>query len=167
MPLFPELKPYFQAARDELLADFDPKAEKLSQQPVIRRYRDANANLRTQLLRIIKRAGLKAWPKLFQNLRSTRQTELEELFPSHVVCAWLGNSPRVAAKHYLQVTDEHFARVTDRAAHFPAHNTTLQVGTDGNGQEPNCEISEKCTDSRMPVAFEMGDAGLEPATSTL
>jgi len=29
------------------------------------RYRDANQNLRTQLNRIIKRAGLKPWPKLF------------------------------------------------------------------------------------------------------
>jgi hypothetical protein len=73
-------------------------------------YRDTNTNLRTQLLRIIKRAGLKVWPKLFQNLRSTRQTELEELFPSHVVCAWIGNSEKVARKHYLQVTDEHFAK---------------------------------------------------------
>jgi integrase len=58
VPLFPELRPYLQAALDDLLVDFDPKAEKLSQQPVIRRYRDTNANLRTQLLRIIKRAGL-------------------------------------------------------------------------------------------------------------
>ena len=40
MPLFPELRPYLQAARDELLADFDPKAKRLSEQPVITRYRD-------------------------------------------------------------------------------------------------------------------------------
>jgi hypothetical protein len=34
--------------------------------------------------------------------------ELEETFPSHVVCAWLGNSEKVARAHYLRVTDEHF-----------------------------------------------------------
>jgi len=66
--------------------------------------------LRTQLLRIIKRAGVKPWPKLFNNLRSTRETELAEKYPLHVVCAWIGNSQPVAAKHYLQVTDEHFAK---------------------------------------------------------
>ena len=62
------------------------------------RKRSINANLRTQLLKIINRAGLKQWPKPFQNLRSTRQTELEEIFPSHVVCAWIGNSEAVAKK---------------------------------------------------------------------
>ena len=49
IPLFPELRPYLEAVLDELLEDFDPKAKRLSEQPVITRYRDANANLRTQL----------------------------------------------------------------------------------------------------------------------
>ena len=48
------------------------------------------------------------WPKLFQNLRSARETELTERFPLHVVTAWIGNSELVARRHYLQVTDEHF-----------------------------------------------------------
>ena len=46
--------------------------------------------------RIIGRAGLSTWPKLFQNLRSTRETELCEEFPDHVVTKWLGNSTAVA-----------------------------------------------------------------------
>jgi integrase len=108
VPLFPELRPYLQAAWDELLTDFDPKKNKISEQPIITRYRDSNSNLRTQLCRIIKRAGLEVWPKLFQNLRSTRETELAETFPIHVVCSWIGNSEAVAAKHYLQTTDAHF-----------------------------------------------------------
>jgi hypothetical protein len=33
-------------------------------------------------------------------------------FPVHVVCAWLGNTPRVALKHYAQVTDEDFQKAT-------------------------------------------------------
>ena len=40
MPLWPELRPYLKAVRDELLADFDPKQKRLSEQPVITRYRD-------------------------------------------------------------------------------------------------------------------------------
>ena len=70
-------------------------------------YRHTNANLRTQLLKIIARAGLKPWPKLFQNLRATRRTELQERFPTHVVNAWLGHDTEVAEKHDLQVTDAH------------------------------------------------------------
>lgn len=78
VPLFPELRPFLDEAWD--LAE--PGTEF-----VVTRYRDTEVNLRTQLHRIIKRAGLKPWPKAFQNLRSSRQTELEEVFPSHVVCA--------------------------------------------------------------------------------
>ena len=76
---------------------------------IITRYHDRNANLRTQLLRIIKGAGVKPWPKLFHNLRARRQTELTARFPLHVVCEWIGNSAPIADKHYLQVTDDHYA----------------------------------------------------------
>ncbi len=72
------------------------------------RYRGAEANLRTQLKRIIETAGVVPWVKPFVNLRSTRRTELQEKFPDHVVNKWLGHSGAVAAKHYLQVTDEHW-----------------------------------------------------------
>ena len=89
--------------------------------------------------RIIKWARVKPWPKLFHNLRSTRQTELTEKFPSHVVCAWLGNSRAVVQDHYLQVTDAHFAQaVTDpanrpaQAAQNPAQSAAV---TTGNGQD--------------------------------
>ena len=67
-----------------------------------------NANLRTQLYRFIHRAGVEPWPKLFQNLRVSREAELAGEYPIHVVCAWLGNTTTVANKHYLQVTEEHF-----------------------------------------------------------
>src|SRR5690606_29543204 len=36
------------------------------------------------------------WPRVFQNLRSSRQTELAERYPMHVVCAWMGNTQAVA-----------------------------------------------------------------------
>ena len=106
IPLFPELVPYLQDALE--LAD--PGSVH-----VITRYRRANQNLRTQLLRIIARAGEEPWPKLWHNLRSSRQTELEEQFPTHVVCAWLGNSEIVARAHYLQVRDAHFEQANGRA----------------------------------------------------
>ena len=95
IPIFPELKPYLDAVWCE------PEPAEY----VITRYRDSNVNLRTQLERIIAKAGLKPWPKLFQNLRSTRATELAREFPIHVVTAWLGHSVTVSIKHYLQVTN--------------------------------------------------------------
>lgn len=101
IPLFPEL-------RKPLLEVFELAEEGAVY--VVSRRRQPNCNLRTQFERIIRRAGLEPWPKLFHNLRATRQTELSETLPAHVVCAWLGNTEDVAKAHYLQVTDGHFAR---------------------------------------------------------
>ena len=83
---------------------------------VITRYRDTNSNLRTQFERILRKASVQPWPRLFQNLRASRETELVNDFPLHVVMAWLGNSPAVATRHYLQVTDEHFHRTAGGGA---------------------------------------------------
>ncbi len=46
-------------------------------------------------------------------MRASRETELAERFPSHVVCDWLGNSEDIARKHYYQTTDDHFARAVE------------------------------------------------------
>ncbi len=69
-----------------------------------------NCNLRTHFERIVKRAGLTPWPRLFHALRGSRETELVQKYPLHVVTAWLGNTPRIAMKHYLMVTDDDFRR---------------------------------------------------------
>jgi hypothetical protein len=70
-------------------------------------------NLRTQLERIIHRGtDIEAWPRLFQNLRVSRETELAATFPLHVATKWIGNSAPITAKHYLKVTDAAFAAAT-------------------------------------------------------
>ena len=71
-----------------------------------------SVNLGTQFGKILKRVGLVAWPRAWLNLRSSRQTELTEKFPSHLVTAWLSYSERIAEKHYLQVLDSHFERAS-------------------------------------------------------
>jgi hypothetical protein len=50
------------------------------------------------------------WPRLFHSMRASRQTELQREFPLHVVCSWLGNSPRIAQQSYLLVTEDDFAK---------------------------------------------------------
>lgn len=109
-PLFKELRPYLQAARELMPAD----AEFVIGNPA---YRDGDANLWTQLSRYLKAAGVKQWPKLFQNLRATRQTELESGgFPLADVSDWLGNSEAVAQKHYMISTKESFQRAIEDGA---------------------------------------------------
>ncbi len=69
-----------------------------------------NSNLRTEMTRLLRRAGVSGWPRLFHSMRASRQTELQREFPLHVVCSWLGNSPRIAQQSYLLVTEDDFAR---------------------------------------------------------
>lgn len=84
-----------------------------------------DASLRKTLLSAIKRAGVKQWPRLWHNLRASRQTELELTTPGHVVCDWLGNTGEVASKHYLMTIDAHFASAVGERAHEKAQ---LQAG---------------------------------------
>jgi hypothetical protein len=101
IPLFPELR--------AVLADlFDAAPE--GRVYVVNRYRDGKQNLRTQFLRIIRKAGVQPWGRLFHNLRGSLETELAQNHPVHVVAQWLGNTPKIAAAHYLQVRDCDFDR---------------------------------------------------------
>ncbi len=108
---------------------------------VIARYRDTEANLRTLLRRIIERAGLVSWPKLFHNLRASRQTELVECHPIHAVCAWLGNSAAIAKEHYLQVTEAHY----QRAAQIPAPSAAERACQRETALAVEIEMSTKTT----------------------
>ena len=120
LPLFPELLPHLGEVARADAADHDW---------VISRYRHSTVNLRTQLLRVMDRAGIKPWPRLWQNMRATRETELVEEFPAHVVSAWVGHSVAMAERHYLQVTDDHFKRAAADSQGEPAKQV-------GGGSEP-------------------------------
>lgn len=167
VPIFPELRPLLEDAHE--LAP-------IGAEYVITRYRETSVNLRTQLTRIIKRAGVPTWDKLFHNLRATRETELMESFPAHVVCAWIGNSQAVAQRHYLQVTDEHFERGASCSALRNAlQNTSEPTGTDANaGSDDSAETPENTgefatiqADSDLDKMAGLGDIGLEPTTSSV
>jgi integrase len=167
VPMFPKLRRY-------LLEAFEAAEE--GAEHVITRYRNPSSNLRTQLCRIIKRAGLKPWPKLFHNLRSTRQTELTSCHPIQAVCQWLGNSEDVAKDHYLQVTETDMVKATQ---HDPsdgseaAQNAAQQpaAGACGEAQGvPASSMKAAKTDALLVGAMECGDVqdqgvasvGLEP-----
>ena len=129
-PIFPELLPILEAAYDDAAdgAIF-----------CVGRYGgDGSANLSTTLKRFIVNAGQKPWPKTFINLRSTRRTELQEKFPSHVVDEWLGHSTKTAEKHYLQTTESHFFAGASMAVESPVESESIE---DQNGGPTGGPIS--------------------------
>lgn len=66
--------------------------------------------------------------------------ELAEQFPIQVVCDWIGNTEAIASKHYLQVTEDHFARAVEQGApkggakrgsapcRFASHGVATRIG---------------------------------------
>jgi integrase len=132
IPLFPELYPYLRAAFEE--------AEEGTQHVIVR-YRSNATNLRSSLKRYINAAGHKPWPKLFHNMRASRQTELAQQYGEHIACAWLGNSRAVAREHYLMVPDAIFedaARQPARAAHA-GDCQPLPKSSTGQQETANCQ----------------------------
>src|SRR5262249_47441379 len=118
-----------------------------------------------------RRAGVKPWPRLFQNLRASCETELAQSYPLHVVCAWIGNSAKVAADHYLQVTEADFERGAKSGAataqkqvqHPAAHSRTPSQKP---SQAPSRigVVREGATVCETTHSVQMTPTGFEPVS---
>lgn len=153
IPLYPELV--------EPLSEAFERAQEGEQFILPKLRRISSAALRKPIQAAIIRAGLRPWPRLWQNLRSSRQTDLEQRFPGHVVCAWMGNNRQTAQRHYLQVLDSDY----ERAAQNPAQQHAEMLGTTRQGPNPQnpegvilqqlAALFSKCTNIQVtPTGFE-------------
>ena len=169
VPLFPELRTILEGAFDlapeGAIYVVDPKYRQGSFKPS----GWMNCNLRTTFEKIIGRAGLKPWPRLFHAMRASRETELAAQHPIHVVTSWLGNTPKIALKHYLMTTDADFARAVQ-----PTRDSAQQV-LQNCMQQPSASprkaeqvkqakpgFSGVCDALRVSAPTEMTPTGFEP-----
>jgi integrase len=160
VPIFPELRPFLEQA-------FDAAPE--GSMYVAPRCRDGKINLRTGLERILRKAGVAQWPKLFQNLRASRETELVRQHPAHLVYAWIGNSKEVADDHYMISTDDDI-----RQAAFPATADPLAEAVQKAVQSAAVSGSQKRSPEKEPAvspaiadytADQIPPRGVEPRFS--
>jgi len=181
VPIVPRLR--------EILADALDAAEP-GERFVVPMAARPGANLRTTAEKVIERAGVDAWPRLFQNLRASCETDWVQKYPAHVCAKWLGHSPTIAAQHYLQVRDAHFRDAIEaepvgsdpngaesgaesgaRVAHFEAQQPPAEGGK--VSQPENAIATNRGRNSLSPAADEnrrmamMGNTGFEPVTSTV
>ncbi len=139
MPLYNSKHPELWSVLPNLLRDAFEQAEPGSVH-VLNRLR-GHTNLGTTMRKIIKRAGVAEWEKVFQNLRSTRATELIDSYPIQNVAEWMGHSPAMLLKHYAQLRTAMFeaqgrAVADDRKEGLAM---VLQSGTGGEGQDGSGE----------------------------
>lgn len=79
---------------------------------------------------------MSVWPKVFQNLRASRENELMQVYPAHVVMEWIGHTASVAQSHYLKVTDDDFERASSKAAQKAAQKAAHSASV-GSHQRPS------------------------------
>ena len=117
VPMFPELRKafteYFEALPDGAPARLFPVVN--------------GQALKNRFLKILHRAGVPVWPKFFQNMRSTRETELLDRYPIQDVTAWIGNTPEVARRHYLQIRPEIFVQASSASTFRVCDAPTLTL----------------------------------------
>ena len=110
IPLFQLIRPHleaaFEAAEEGATYVFPEKYRLRAQGPG----GWGGANFRTQLLRIVRKAGVDSWPRLWHSLRASCESDLAQSFPLAIVAKWLGNTPSVALRHYVDPTDAAYAQ---------------------------------------------------------
>ena len=167
IPLFPAVRPYLEAAWDEA-----PEGAKYIIPEEYRRRAQgpagwANANLRITLEKVIRRAGLEPWPRLWHSMRASCETDLARQFPLPVVAKWLGNTQAVAMRHYVDVTDADFERATmggetadEKAAQLGRAETGCESHAEGRVHEkaPVLQGSATCGDTRQNGGMEAAGA---------
>lgn len=185
-PLFIELKPFLIALYESIEVE-----KKKQTNYVILENRGSEAYLRTKMYRLLKKSGITPWPKLFHNMRASRETELLDSFPVKDVCSWIGNSQAIAMKHYAMRREDSFSRAAGIGLAEPklAH---AEIGGPAGGPKNGILGQEEATtgeaeicDSGSQILTEqqlaslrqflaevvkmklMGEEGLEPPTSTL
>lgn len=121
-----------------------------------------DSNLRTTFEKIILRAGVKPWPKLWQNLRASAATDLARTVPSHIAASICGHTEQIAQEHYWKVGDDdldqtisklstiHSEKLSPTIAHNIAH---LDVS---KGHESSVTVSTPSDDETKKPKESLG-----------
>jgi len=133
-----------------------------------------NANLRTTSEKVIRRAGVEPWPRLWHSLRASCESDLAQSFPLATVTKWLGNTPSVALRHYIDPTESAFEKATtwvpdsgaksgapeaqNQAQQRPAANRR-EVNTQGRNADGEAGYASPCGSLRDSAILSSGGGG--------
>ena len=121
---------------------------------------------------IVEAAGFEMWPKPFQNIRVTRENELEDKgFKPHLIRLWIGHSQKVAENHYLTECDKDYEAALSKpsgqivGSRCPKEDATANKDEPSNDDAPLFpESAESCSSLQNGKA---PPTGLEPVTRWL
>ncbi|GIX02441.1 MAG: hypothetical protein KatS3mg112_1378 [Thermogutta sp.] len=161
IPMFPLLKPYLEEAWDATL----PGAEYVFPEEYRRRAQGPagwiNCNLRTTFEKIIRRAGLEPWPRLWHNLRASCESDLAQAFPLAVVTKWLGNTPSIALRHYVDPTDAAYEAALQWRPKTKVDSNRIQPDTTGvqtnSGTESGARVAQNAAQQAPARGCKIGN----------
>jgi len=116
----------------------------------------AHKNYTKGLKKILKKAGVPVWPKLFNNLRASAITDALEYLPSHVVNEWFGNSEGISKEFYRMVTEDHYTKATGRVSQIVAQQASHPdewSGTEVNNKLPKTQKTQQAADNSTAAGF--------------
>jgi len=100
-------------------------------------------------------------------LRASCESDLAREYPITTVCKWIGNTVAIAARHYVQVTDDDFRRASGeqkKVAQNPAQLESVLHGNSPKQEIKNPVFTEKHGALPLCTAVQMEAAGIEPAS---
>jgi integrase len=144
IPLFPLLRPHLEAAFEQApegsvyIFPDDWRARATGDDGW------AGANMRTTFAKIVRRAGVEPWPRLWHSLRASCESDLAQSFPLATVTKWLGNTPSVALRHYVDPTEAAFDRALEwrpksgaKSGALEAQKAAQQADADNGDESQN------------------------------
>lgn len=137
IPLFSLIRPHLEAAFDAAAeGDVFIMPERYRKRALGKRGWNG-ANLRTHMAKIVRKAKVDPWPRVFHSLRASHESDLAQNFPLATVTKWLGNTPSVALRHYVDPTDSEFVKASDwTPATGNAHATQKATQTGADTKRP-------------------------------
>jgi len=152
-PIFERLRPYLLEAFEAA----EPGEDRVIVLPVM-----TDAWVRKRIRQAVATSGIKPWRAIFNSLRSSCEIDLAEDYPEHVITSWIGHDGRIARRHYLRATDEHFARAAgEQAVHKAVQH---REATDCEQlHQPGLELASSGMQSGAPEKYPPQDSNLEPA----
>jgi integrase len=126
VPIFGDFRPLLEAYHRQVIG---PDMQTIATGRIFP-HCPSQTQLARKLNQTIAKAGMQPWPRPYMNLRSSCETYLiRQGFDLTTVTTWLGNSPRIAQQHYLQVTPGDIAKAAGIEKFSNSFQHTVEQGS--------------------------------------
>jgi integrase len=103
----------------------------------------SHTNLSTTAKKYVEASGVGVWREFWNSLRASRETDLMDTHGIRRACAWIGNSPVIAMKHYALMKHTDYMDVGEAVSKSDAKSDAEHQRNAENGTEQNKRTQEK------------------------